>query len=136
MGRGRHVETARFGVESDEKTCQRPSPFLCYHVAMDGLVAFPGVDDRLVEPEITRDEIIGGQRIVASPARFSQARQHGLLQYVVQAHVRPGYTAAVHLLTRFDEASDFATSTCVLRKGVNPKTGTRYLEEIAFEVVS
>ncbi|HEY7214250.1 MAG TPA: hypothetical protein VIC28_06450, partial [Thermoanaerobaculia bacterium] len=35
-----------------------------------------------------------------------------------------------------DEESDFATDTCVRKKGVDPETGSRYLEEIAFEVVS
>jgi len=103
---------------------------------LPGRGPFPRVDDHLVEPEITRDEIIGGRRIVASPAQPPHARQHGVLEYVVQAHVRPGYTAAVDLLTRVDEESDFATDTCVQRDGVDPETGTRYLEEIAFEVVS
>lgn len=97
---------------------------------------FPRVDDHLVEPEITRDEIIGGRRIVASPAQSPHADQHGVLEYVVQAHVRPGYTASIDLLTRVDQESDFATDTCVKRKGVDPETGARYLEEIAFEVVS
>ena len=48
----------------------------------------------------------------------------------------PGYGAAVDLLTRHDEESDFARDTCVYKEGVDPETGTRYLEEIAFEVVS
>ncbi len=103
---------------------------------LPGRGPFPRVDDHLVEPEITRDEIIGGQRIVASPAQPPHARRHGVLEYVVQAHVRPGYTAAVDLLTRVDEESDFATDTCVQRDGVDPETGTRYLEEVAFEVIS
>lgn len=33
---------------------------------------FPRVDDHLVEAEVTRDEIIGGHRIVASPAHPRQ----------------------------------------------------------------
>ncbi|HEY7215418.1 MAG TPA: hypothetical protein VIC28_12360, partial [Thermoanaerobaculia bacterium] len=40
------------------------------------------------------------------------------------------------LLTRHDQESDFATDTCVYKEGVDPATGGRYLEEIAFEVVS
>jgi len=97
---------------------------------------FPRVDDHLVKPEVTRDEIIGGRRIVASPAQSPHADQHGVLEYVVQAHVSSSYTASVDLLTRVDQESDFATDTCVKRKGVDPETGARYLEEIAFEVVS
>jgi len=90
----------------------------------------------LVEPEVTRDEIIGGRRAVAMPAREPHADQHGELQYVLRAHVAPGYLASVDLLTRFDVKSDFASDACVRKAGADPQTGTRYLEEIAFEVVS
>lgn len=48
----------------------------------------------------------------------------------------PGYIAAVDLLTRHDQESDFASDVCLFRDGVDPATGARYLEEIAFEVVS
>jgi hypothetical protein len=97
---------------------------------------FPGIDDHLVVPEITRDEIIGGVRVVAFPAKLPHATQHGDLHYVLRAHVAPGYHAAVDLLTRHDEESDFASDACVFKEGVDPATGGRYLEEIAFEVVS
>ena len=103
---------------------------------LPGRGSFPRVDDHLVEPEVTRDEIVGGQRIVAMPANPPHARQHGMLGYVIQAHVAPGYTALVDLLTRFDEESDFATDACIYKEGVDPATSARYLEEIAFEVVS
>jgi hypothetical protein len=97
---------------------------------------FPRVDDHLVEPEVTRDEIIGGHRVVAMPANPPHAKQQSMLGYVMQAHVAPGYTALVDLLTRFDEESDFATDACIYKDGVDPATGARYLEEIAFEVIS
>src|SRR3982751_6013613 len=97
---------------------------------------FPRVDDHLVEPEVTRDEIIGGHLVVASPANAPHAKQHTRLDYVLLAHVASGYTAATDLLTRHDIESDFATDTCVFKEGVDPATGARYLEEIAFEVVS
>jgi len=103
---------------------------------LPGRGSFPDVDDHLVEPEITRDEIIGGQRVVLSPAKEPHALQHTQLDYVLGAHVARGYHAASDLLTRHDEESDFATDTCVLKDGVDPATGGRYLEEIAFEVVS
>ena len=32
--------------------------------------------------------------------------------------------------------SDFASDSCVLKDGIDPATGTRYLEELAFEIVS
>jgi hypothetical protein len=94
------------------------------------------VDDHLVVPELTRDEIIGGQRVVASPANPPHAIQQFRLDYVLQPHLAPGYRGASDLLTRHDEESDFATDACVLKEGIDPATGSRYLEEIAFEVVS
>jgi len=103
---------------------------------LPGRGPFPPLDEHLVEPEVTRAEIIGGRRVVASPAEPPHADQHGDLQYVLRAHVNPGYIAAVDLLTRHDIKSDFASDVCVRRAGVDPQTGTRYLEELAFEVVS
>jgi hypothetical protein len=103
---------------------------------LPGRDSFPGVDDRLVEAEVTRDEIIGGHRIVASPAQPPHAIQHSRLDYVLQARVSPGHIAATDLLTRHDLESDFATDACIYKAGVDPETGARYLEEIAFEVVS
>jgi hypothetical protein len=103
---------------------------------LPGRGSFPRVDDHLVEAEVTRDEIIGGHRIVASPAQPPHADQHNELDFVLRALVAPGYRAAVDLLTRHDQESDFASDTCVRKEGVDPSTGARYLEEIAFEVVS
>lgn len=97
---------------------------------------FPRLDDHLVVPELTRDEIIGGRRVTASPANPPHATQQTRLDYVIEPHVAPGYRAATDLLTRHDEESNFASDTCVYKDGVDPETGTRYLEEIAFEVVS
>jgi hypothetical protein len=97
---------------------------------------FPRVDDRLVVPEVTRDEIISGRRVVAHPAQAPHADQHGELHYVLRAHIAPGYLASIDLLTRHSEDSDFASDSCVYKKGIDPATGTRYLEEMAFEVVS
>src|SRR3954454_22213486 len=98
--------------------------------------SFPRVDDHLVEPEVTRDEIIGGQRIVAMPANPPHANQQSRLDYVLQALVAPGYIASADLLTRHDQESDFASDACIYKEGVDPATGARHLEEIAFEVVS
>lgn len=97
---------------------------------------FPRVDDHLVQAEITRDEIIGGQKVIASLAHPPHADQHTRLDYILQAHVAPGYQAAADLLTRHDRDSDFATDVCIYQQGIDPETGARYLEELAFEVVS
>ncbi len=103
---------------------------------LPGRGAFPRIDDHLVKAEVTRDEIIAGRRVVAMPAHPPHATRHTDLGYVLRAHVAPGYVAATDLLTRFGETSDFASDTCIYKDGVDPATGTRYLEELAFEVVS
>lgn len=107
-----------------------------HSVHLPGRGSFPPVDEHLVEPEVTRDEIIEGRPVVAMPALEPHADQHGELQFVLRAHVAPGYLAAVDLLTRFTLQSDFASDVCVRRAGIDPQTGTRYLEELAFEIVS
>lgn len=103
---------------------------------LPGRGSFPGLDDHLVEPEVTRDEIIGGQRVVAMPAQPPHAIRHSKLSYVLEPQVAPGYTGAADLLTRHGLKEDFASDACVFKDGVDPATGGRYLEEIAFEVVS
>ncbi len=96
----------------------------------------PHVDDHLVTPEVSRDEIIGGHKIVASPAKRRHAVQHHRLDYVLGAKVARGYEVASDLLTRHDLESDFASDTALLKEGTDPQTGTRHLEEVVFEVVS
>ena len=97
---------------------------------------FPPVDEHLVQPETTRDELIRGRRVMAMPALPPHADRHFKLDYVIGAYVKEGYVGATELLTRPAQASDFATDTCIRREGVDPATGSRHLEELAFEVVS
>jgi hypothetical protein len=61
---------------------------------------------------------------------------HFSLDYLIGAHVKEGYVGSTDLLTRVAERSNFASDTCVRKKGVDPTTGQRYLEELAFEVVN
>jgi hypothetical protein len=103
---------------------------------LPGRADFPRLDDHLVVPEVTRDEVIKGRRVVAMPAAPPHGDQHFRLDYVVAAHVAPGYEGSTDLLTRMGKKSDFATDACIRKTGTDPATGTRYLEEIAFEVVS
>lgn len=103
---------------------------------LPGRGSFPGLDDRLVEPEVTREEVVGGRRLVASPAKAPHAIRHTRLDYLVSAYMAPGFEAATDQLTRHDESSDFATDTCIYQSGIDPATGDRHLEELAFEVVS
>lgn len=97
--------------------------------------SWPKLDEHLVKPEVTRDEMVRGERVVAMPARPEHGDRHFGLDYVLGAHIRSGYVGSSDLLTRFGEQSDFATDTCIRKAGKNPATGERYLEEVAFEVV-
>ncbi len=109
-----------------------------------GAVQFPGMqppasqprlDEHLVQGE-TREEMLRGERIYAAPAREPHAERHFELDYVIRAHVQDGYIGASDMLTRAGPGSEFATDTAVRKRGIDPETGTRYLEELAFEVVS
>lgn len=97
--------------------------------------AFPPVDEHLVKPE-TREEMVRGRRVLAMPANPEHGDRHFELDYVIRAYVKEGYVGSTDLLTRASESSNFATDTCVRKKGDDPKTGRRYLEELAFEVVN
>jgi hypothetical protein len=97
--------------------------------------SMPGIDDHIVREE-TREEMVRGRRVIAAPAKPPHADQHNEVGYVIRGLLAPGYKASSDLLTRVGPSSDFATDTCVRRIGVDPATNTRYLEELAFEVVS
>jgi hypothetical protein len=120
----------RYGLKAPGRTGSGSS------MRLPGREPFPRVDDHLVEPEVTRDEIIGGRRVVAMPANPPHADQQGAIIQVLRSNVAPGYKAAAELLTRVDQDSDFASDACVRKEGIDPATGARYLEELAFEVVS
>ena len=95
---------------------------------------FPALDDHLVVPEVTRDEVIKGRRVIAQPAQRPHARQHSQLDFVVRGLVAPGHETSSDLLTRIGEESDFASDACLYK--VDAETDERLLEELAFEVVS
>ncbi|NJL26821.1 MAG: hypothetical protein HC897_02540 [Thermoanaerobaculia bacterium] len=95
-----------------------------------------GVDDHVVRPEVTRDEMVRGVRMVASPAKAPHGDQHTRLDYVVTPHVKPDYVASTDLITRWSKGSDFAADTSIRKSGIDPSTGQRFLEEVAFEIVS
>jgi hypothetical protein len=103
---------------------------------LPGRGSSPAVDDHLVVPEVTRDEIIAGRRVVAFPAEAPHGDKQVDLDSLLRFHVAPGHVVSADLITRFAVDSDFASDTCVRREGIDPATGRRYLEEIAFEVVS
>ena len=96
---------------------------------------WPPVDDYLDEPEVTRYERPGGRRVLASPATAEHGDPHFLLDKVLGPHLAEGYVGSVDLKTRVDTKREFAGDTCVRKSGIDPGTGTRYLEEVVFEVV-
>jgi hypothetical protein len=98
---------------------------------LPGRADFPRLDEHLVVPEVTRDEVIKGRRVVALPADAPHGDQHFRLDYVVGAHVAPGYEGSTELLTRVGKHSDFASDACIRKAGNDPATGSRYLEEVA-----
>ena len=95
----------------------------------------PSLDERLVRPE-TREQLVRGRSVQAMPSLPPHGDQHFKLDYIIGAHVKDGYVGSTDLLTRCAETSDFASDTCVRRSGIDPVTKTRYLEELAFEVVN
>ena len=95
---------------------------------------FPPIDDHVVRPE-TREEMVRGERIYAQPALAPHGDRHFRLDFVLGGHVSAGYVGSTDLLTHVLHGSDFASDTCIRRSGNDPTTGSRYLEELAFEVV-
>ncbi len=95
----------------------------------------PYVDERLVAPE-TRQELVVGRQLHVLPANAEHGDRHTELDRVIGNSTPSGYTASTDLLTRAGRGSDFATDTCIRRSGIDPRTGSRYLEEVAFEVVN
>ncbi|NJK31332.1 MAG: hypothetical protein HC927_02345 [Deltaproteobacteria bacterium] len=80
--------------------------------------------------------MVRGELIERSPANPLHAERLSTIVYVIRGHVAAGYVPSTFLLTRVGPLSDFATDLCVRRAGVDPETGTRYLEELAFLLIS
>lgn len=97
---------------------------------------FPPVDEHLVAPEVTRDEVIRGRKVVAAPSLEPHAEQQVRLDFVIAPHVVQGYIGAADLITRVARGSDFATDLSIRKAGIDPATGRRHLEELSFEIVN
>ncbi|MBK9265750.1 MAG: DUF4351 domain-containing protein [Polyangiaceae bacterium] len=97
----------------------------------------PAVDEHVVQPEAEgRYEMIRGRKVSAMVALLPHAKAQCRLAFLIAPHVRLGWSTSTELLTRASEASDFGTDVCVCQDGTDPATGSRYLEEISFEVVN
>jgi hypothetical protein len=95
-------------------------------------------DDRLARPDVGRfgEEVVNGDRRMCMGAMAEHADPQSRLNILVGVCLAKGYVTSVELLTRRDEESDFATDVCVRRVGVDPETGSRYVEEVSFEVAN
>ena len=96
--------------------------------------SFPRVDDHLVRPE-TREELVRGRLMLEPFASEPHATRHSMINFVTRSAIGPEHRGAAGLLTRFGPDSDFGTDVCIRRAGIDPSTGTRYLEELVFEIV-
>jgi len=102
---------------------------------MPGQGGFPRVDDYRTDIDFETEEMIGGVVYQVMGADLPHARRNGHLDYLLQGVAAPGYGVATDLKTRHDVEDDFATDTALVKEGTDPESGSRYLEEIAFEVV-
>jgi Putative restriction endonuclease len=105
------------------------------HQTLEHDETLPAVDERLVMPE-ARAEIINGKVYFVPPADEPHGSSHIDLGAVVRAHLAPGYSGALDMLTRTSKKNDFAPDGSVYPSERDPKTGGRQLEEIAFEIAS
>ena len=112
-----------------------PKPPRPVQAPRDDPAAFPRVDTPLVRPE-TREELFHGRLVIAAPAHLPHARRQAQAVSVAEFTTTPDYETATELLTCTSAETNFATDVCILRKGIDPTTGARYLEELVFEVVA
>jgi Uma2 family endonuclease len=95
----------------------------------------PGIDDRLVEPE-ARHEMLDGGLVYVSPADRPHARRHAKVIALLEAHASPEFAVGCDQLTRTSEIDDVAPDISVYPDADDPVTGSRQLEQLAFEIVS
>ncbi len=96
----------------------------------------PPVDEYLDAPELTRYERVDEHgRQVALPATEQHGDPHFHLDQLLGPHLAEGYVGSVDLKTRVNVKQEFASDSCVRKAGIDPETGSRYLEELVFEVV-
>jgi len=99
-------------------------------------LSFPRVDQHLVVPEVSRAELVDGREVIDMGSLPAHADAQALTGFLLAAHVLRAYVVATELLTRSSVDSDFATDVCIRKRGMDPETGARYLEELSFEIVN
>ncbi len=94
-------------------------------------VRLPSVDNSLARPEVIDSEI--GHALPADPPHGDP---HCRIDSIIAGNAREGCVASWDMFPRTDKKSVLATDTSIRKGGVHPKTGSRYLKELAFEVVN
>ncbi len=102
---------------------------------LPGSGEFPAVDDYRSDIDFENQEMIGGVVYDVLGADYPHAQRNGHLDYLLRGVAAPGYSVASDLKTRVSHEDDFASDSALVKDGEDPATGTRHLEEIAFEVV-
>ena len=97
---------------------------------------FPRVDEYRTDIDFETEEMIGGVVYEVMGADLPHARSNGHLDYLLQGIAAKGYGVATDLKTRHAVDDEFASDTALVKEGTDPESGTRHLEEIAFEVVN
>lgn len=97
--------------------------------------SFPPFDERLVEPESGR-EVIRGEVIEVSPAKYRHWRPHSRLAALLEAYVVDSHVVGVDALGRYAHDSDFATDVCVRPGCEEPDDFDKVPDELSFEILS
>jgi hypothetical protein len=95
----------------------------------------PPVDARLIYPG-TRYEVYDGILVYVPPADERRATRLSKVGALLALHVAPEFDAALRMLTRTSETSDVAPDVSVFPHARDPTTEGRFIEQLAFEVVS
>jgi len=101
----------------------------------DRTLPLPEIDERLIWPE-TRYEVVDGEVCYVSPAEPPHAILHARLAALLEAHAAEGFETAVDMLTRTSHRGDMAPDGSVFPEALDPETGGRQIEQLAFEIVS
>jgi hypothetical protein len=96
--------------------------------------SLPHVDERIVAPE-AHAEIVDGLLYRTMGANPPHATRHFAAAHLFAGVLAEGYTGAVDMLTRADDDTDAAPDVSIFPSALDPSTGERQLEEIAFEVL-
>ena len=95
----------------------------------------PAIDEHIVAPG-GRFECDDGELVEVPPADPPHAISNANLAWLLRAHVGSDLDVAVDMLTRTSRRDDIAPDASVFPRGVDPETGGRQLEHLAFEIAS